>query len=173
MPDRVAQASLTWAQALSWRLRRHLLDPVGSASVADVVRRLGAVLAMDADAAELAVRTRRTSSRAGELTAALAAGEVVTVFAFRGAAHHVSPEEGGTWLALRAAGRQWELPSWVDHYGLPAAAWPDFRAAVREALAVGPLTVGELGAEVTRRPAYRHLAAVFAHGADTLVKPLT
>ena len=34
-------ASITWADALGWRMERHLLDPVGSDSVADVVRRLG------------------------------------------------------------------------------------------------------------------------------------
>ena len=59
------EASVTWAQALSWRMERQLLDPVGSESVAGVVRRLGAVLSMDESLAELAVRTRRTTSRAG------------------------------------------------------------------------------------------------------------
>ena len=61
------EATVTWAQALAWRMERQLLDPVGSESVADVVRRLGAVLSMDESAAELAVRTRRTASRSGEL----------------------------------------------------------------------------------------------------------
>ena len=59
------EVSVTWGQALAWRMERHLLDPVGSESVADVVRRLGAVLSMDESLAELAVRTRRTSSRSG------------------------------------------------------------------------------------------------------------
>src|SRR5215467_2176544 len=40
--------SITWRQALAWRLQRQLLDPVGSEPVGDVVRRLGAVLSMDA-----------------------------------------------------------------------------------------------------------------------------
>ena len=81
---RSTEASVTWAQALSWRMQRQLLDPVGAASVADVVRRLGAVLSMDESLAELAVRTRQTTSRPGELAAALAAGEVIKAFAFRG-----------------------------------------------------------------------------------------
>ena len=59
---------------------RHLLDPVGSESVADVVRRLGAVLSMDESLAELAVRTRRTRSRSGELAKALADGTVIKAF---------------------------------------------------------------------------------------------
>jgi winged helix DNA-binding protein len=167
------QTSVTWAQALAWRLQRQLLDPVGSESVAGVVRRLGAVPSMDESLAELAVRARRTASRAGELAAALVDGEVIKAFAFRGAVHYLSPEEGGIYLALRSAGRQWELPSWVEFYRLTPADWPDFRAAVREALSDGPLTVAELGRALTRHRAYRHLKPVFDEGAGTLIKPLT
>jgi hypothetical protein len=165
--------SLTWSQALAWRLERHLLDPVGSESVPDVVRRLGAVLSMDESLAELAVRTRRTRSRSGELAKALADGTVIKVFAFRGSMHYLSPEDGGIYLALRSAGRQWELRSWVEYYRLNASDWPDFRAAVREALSDGPLTITELGDALTRHRAYRHLKPVFDEGAGTLVKPLT
>ncbi|MGO4342370.1 DNA glycosylase AlkZ-like family protein [Pedococcus sp. 2YAF34] len=168
-----SEASVSWPRALAWRLGRQLLDPVGDESVGGVVQRLGAVPAMDDSLAELAVRTRRTRSRPGELAEALADGEVVKAFAFRGAVHYLSPEDGGAYLALRAAGRQWERTSWVDFYGLTPQAWPAFRTAVREALSGGPLTVAELGAAVTRHRDYRHLRAVFDDGAGTLVKPLT
>ena len=167
------EASVTWAQALAWRLERHLLDPVGTESVAGVVRRLGAVLAMDETLAELAIRTRRSTSRPGELAEALAAGTVIKVFAFRGAVHYLSPDEGGAYLALRSAGRQWERTSWVEYYRLTPEDWPAFRAVVRDALADGPLTLAELGDAVTGHRAYRHLKPVFDEGAGTLVKPLT
>ena len=167
------EVSVTWGAALGWRMERQFLAPVGSGSVADVVRRLGAVLSMDESLAELAVRTRRGASRPGELAEALAAGKVIKAFAFRGSMHYLSPEEGGVYLALRAAGRQWELPSWVEFYGLGPADWPDFRAAVRDALLDGPLTIPELGEVLTRRRAYRHLKPVFDEGAGTLIKPLT
>ncbi|GAB3771420.1 hypothetical protein FB382_000450 [Nocardioides ginsengisegetis] len=166
------QASITWAQALAWRLERHLLDPVGDGSVADVVRRLGAVLSMDDALAELAVRTRQKESEPGELAAALVSGEVIQAFSFRGSMHYLSPEDGGLYLALRSAGRQWELRSWVEYYRLGPADWPDFRAAVRAALDDGPLTVPELGQVLATNPAYAHLAPVFEEGAGTLVKPL-
>jgi hypothetical protein len=169
----VHEAEVTWGQALSWRLGRQLLTPVGSESVAGVVGRLGAVLSMDEGLAELAVRTRRTASEPGELTAALAAGEVVKAFAFRGSMHYLSPEDGGMYLALRAAGRQWERASWVEYYGLRASDWPDFRAAVRDALSDGPLTLADLGEVLTSHRAYRHLKPVFDEGAGTLIKPLT
>ena len=167
------EASVTWAQALAWRMERQLLDPVGSEPLAAVVRRLGAVLSMDESLAELAVRTRRTASRAGELSEALEEGRVITVFAFRGSMHYLSPEDGGIYLALRASGRQWELPSWVDYYGLAPTDWPDFRAAVRDALSGGPMTLDELGRAVTRRRAYHHLRTIFDDGGGALVKPLT
>jgi hypothetical protein len=167
------KARITWTQALAWRMGRHLLDPVGSESAGGVVRRLGAVLSMDEALAELAVRTRRNASRAGELAQALADGAVIKAFVFRGSMHYLSAEDGGVYLALRSAGRQWELPSWVEHYRLRPSDWPDFRAAVREALSDGPLTVHELGDALTRHRAYRHLKPVFDEGAGTLIKPLT
>jgi hypothetical protein len=149
---------------------RHLLDPVGNEPVAGVVRRLGAVLASDEGAAELAVRARRAGSRRGEVELALAQGRLVKVAAFRGAVHYLSAEDGGAYLALRAAGRQWQLPSWRRHHGLEPHDWPRFRGAVREALADGPLTLDELRAAVGR--ADRRLHGVFDGGAATLVKPL-
>jgi hypothetical protein len=153
-------------------MRQQLLAPVGTGSVADVVRRLGAVPAQPDDAAELAVRVRRARSRPGEVARALADGRIIKTFAFRGATHLLTPEDGCVYLALRAASRMWELPSWQSHYGLAPADWPALREAVREALAAGPLTRAELGAAVTARPRFRHLAFAFADGAGTLLKPL-
>ena len=75
---------------------------------------------MDESLAELAVRTRRTTSTPGELARPSATGDVIKAFAFRGAVHYLSPEDGGAYLALRAAGRQWERRSWVEYYGLTA-----------------------------------------------------
>ena len=153
----VTDGSITWRQALAWRLERHLLDPVGSDSVPNVVRRLGAVLAMDESLAELAVRARCTTSQSGELAKALADGTVIKAFAFRGSMHYLSPEDGGIYLALRSAGRQWELPSWVEYYRLTPSDWPDFRAAVREALERRAADHPELGDVLAEHRAYRHL----------------
>lgn len=165
-------ASVTWPQALAWRLQRHLLDPVGSESVADVVRRLVAVPAHPEPAAELAVRLRREQSRPGEVARALKAGEVVRTFAFRGATHLMVPDEAGVHLALRAASRMWELPSWQSFYGLSPSDWPRLREVVRDALSDGPLTRDELATAVTTEASFAHLRPVFADGAGTLLKPL-
>ena len=164
--------SLSWSQALAWRLRRHLLDPVGSESVAGVVRRLGAVPAQSDSAAELAVRARRERSSSGEVARALAEGRIIKTFAFRGATHLLTPEDGGAYLALRAASRMWELPSWQSFYGLTPSDWPLLREAVREALVDGPMTRDELGAAVTAQPKFHHLGFAFADRSCTLLKPL-
>jgi len=164
--------SMSWAEALAWRMRRQLLEPVGSESVAGVVRRLCAIPAQSDADTELAVRLRRARSRPGEVARALAEGRIIKTFAFRGATHLLTPEEGGAYLALRAASRMWELPSWQSYYGLTPADWPSFRQAVRDALAEGPLTRDELGGAVTARPKFRHLGFAFADGAGTLLKPL-
>ena len=166
------EISVTWAQALAWRLERHLLDPVGAMTAPDTVRRLGAILSMDGSLAEFAVRTRSGNSLAGDLAKALDDGTVIQAFLFRGAVHYLTPEDGAMYLALRSAGRQWESPSWVEHYGLAAAAWPDFRAAVRDALGDASLTVAELGEALAATKTYRHLRPVFEAGAATLIKPL-
>ena len=112
-----SEVSVSWAQALAWRMERQLLEPVGSDSVAGVVRRLGAVLSMDESLAELAVRTRR-KHRARRARESPGSGQVIKAFAFRGSMHYLAPEDGGIYLALRCAGRQWELPSWVEYYRL-------------------------------------------------------
>ena len=162
--------SIKWSQALAWRMRRQLLDPVGDDSVADVVRRLGAVQAQADSAAELAVRIRREWSRPGEVARALSEGRIIKTFAFRGATHLMTPEDGGIYLALRAASRMWELPSWQSYYSLAPSDWPYLREVVREALADGPLTLEGLGAAITARPQFGHLTFVFDGNPWTLLK---
>lgn len=163
----------TWANALAWRMRQQSLDPVGAGSVVDVVNRLGAVAAWPDAAAELAIGIRRKDCQSGDAARALAAGDLVKVFAFRGATHLMTPQDAGAYLALRASSRMWELPSWESFYGLTPSDWPRFREYVRRALAQGPLTRSELATALNRSSRYRHLRTHVAEGNDTLLKPLT
>ena len=137
-----------------------------------MVGRLGAVPAYPDTTPELAVGLRRSDSRFGEVARALDAGEVLKTYAFRGATHVLTPDEGGAYLALRASGRQWELPSWQETYGLVPGDWPAFRETVREAVAEGPLTRQELGLAVARRRGFRAAAAGLSSGSDALLKAL-
>src|SRR5262245_53927448 len=154
-------------------MRRQLLEPVGDGSVGDVVARLGAVPAYPEANADQAVAVRRRDGRPGDVARAAANGEVVKVYAFRGATHLMAPQEAGIYLALRASSRMWELPSWQEYYGLAPSDWPALRQTVREALAAGPITREELAAAVTGKRRYRHLKGAFADTSDTLLKPLS
>ncbi|WP_421741746.1 DNA glycosylase AlkZ-like family protein [Cellulomonas sp.] len=163
---------MTWPQALAWRMRRQLLDPLGDASAADVVRTLGAVPAQNDATTELAISARQRSPLPGELVHAIAEGALVRTFAFRGAVHVATPEDAGVYLALRASSRMWELPSWRTYYGLAPSDWPAFRQAARDALADGPLTPAALGDTLTAEPAFHHLETVFADNPWSLLKAL-
>lgn len=164
--------SLTWPGALAWRLRRHHLDPVGSATAPEVVGTLGAVASqLDPAAAELGIRTRQRTSRPGDLGRALDDGRLIRTFAFRGAVHLMTPDQAAIHLAIRASSRMWERPAWRSFYELEPADWPALRAAVREALADGPLTREELATAVAGTPRFRHLTAAFTHPSATFLKP--
>jgi hypothetical protein len=118
------------------------------------------------------VGLRRTGSAYGDVSAAFADGRLIKAFAFRGGRHLMTPENAGVYLRLRAASRQWELRSWQTFYELKVSDWPAFRAAVRDALADGPLTLAQLGAALVRDPRYRHLGAFFPNSAWTLIKAI-
>ena len=137
-----------------------------------MVGRLGAVPAYPDNTPELAVGLRRSGSRFGDVALALDAGDVFKTYAFRGATHLFTPEEGGAYLALRASGRQWELPSWQEAYGLAPGDWPPFRETVRAAVADGPLTRQELRVAVGRQRRLRDAAAGLISSSDTLLKAL-
>jgi hypothetical protein len=162
--------ALTWASALSWRLGRQYLDDDGAGSVSAVVDRLVAVPAWSGDA-ETAIRLRRAEPVPDEVAAAIAAGDVFATYAFRGATHLMTSSSASVHLAVRCAGRQWELASWRKYYGLEPEDWPRLRATVREALRGGPLTQHELALAVTKDPAYRHLLAAFDDKSHTFLKP--
>ena len=163
---------VTWPQALAWRMERQLLDPFGSLPVDGVVRRLGAVQAQVTSSAELAIRVRRRMSRKGEVARALADGRLVKTWAMRGTLHLLTPEEGGAFLALMAAGRSWERPSWVKYFGMTPAQMERLRGVVRDAIAGGPLTREELIEAVGRKRGFKSVAEGLRSGWGTLLKPI-
>lgn len=156
-------------RALGWRLGRHHLR-AGAGSVPEVVRRLGAVPAWSGDP-ELAVGRRLRRPAPGAVAAALAAGELIKTYAFRGGTYLLAAEDAGTYMAVRGANRQWELPSWQQHYELRPEDWPALRAAVRDAVADGPVTQAELADAVAAVRRFRHLRAGLANRSHTLLKP--
>ena len=164
--------ALTWPQVLAWRMRRQLLEPIGKASVQDVVRRLCGVQAQVASSAELAIRVRRTSSRPGEVARALSDGRLIKTWAMRGTLHLLTPKDAGALLSLIASGRSWELPSWERYFGMTTKHWDALRPAAREALEGKNLTREELIAAIVAQPSLSHLGDALRSGWGTLLKPL-
>lgn len=167
----MATVRVTRRQALAWRSRRqHLVSGAGSAT--EVVRTLGAVSVNGSDP-DLAVRRRLASpGTPGEVRRALSDGRLVQTFSFRGSVQVMAPETAGVFLALRAAGRQWALRSWVDHYRLRPDEWPDLRAIVRGVVAAGPVAPQVVADELAGSTRFAHLAKEFARPNHTLLKPL-
>ena len=164
-------AKVTWPQALAWRMRRHFLDPVGDQPVAAVVRRLCGVQSQVASYAELGVRVRRKTSKAGEIARAMSEGRVIKTWAMRGTLHLLTPEEGGTFLSLIAAGRSWERPAWERYFGLSPKQFEALRHVIREALDGKVLTREELIAAVVSRRGFGHVGDAMRSGWGTLFKP--
>jgi hypothetical protein len=167
----VATARVTRQQALAWRLRRqHLLT--GAASAVEVVRTLVAVSVNGCDP-DLAVRRRLARPGGpGEVQRALADGRLLRTFSFRGSVQVMAPETAGPYLAVRAAGRQWALKSWVEHYRLPADDWPALREIVRGVVAAGTVPPQAVADALAGDRRFGHLAREFAEPNITLIKPL-
>ncbi|HEX5039950.1 MAG TPA: crosslink repair DNA glycosylase YcaQ family protein [Candidatus Limnocylindria bacterium] len=163
---------IDWRQALAWRMKRQLLDPIGDGSVTDVVRQLGAVQAQVASSAELAIRLRRRTSRAGEVAAAVTRGDLLKTWAMRGALHLITPREGAAFLSVIAAGRSWERPSWQRYFGLTPEKMGRFRETVREAMDGTTLSREDIVAAVAADPVLVNLADELRSGWGTLLKPL-
>lgn len=166
----MARVRVTRHQSLAWRLRRqHLIG--GAADATEVVRTLAAVPVFGSDP-DLSVRRRLASpGEPGEVPRALADGRLVRTFSFRGAVQVMAPQTAGAYLAVRAAGRQWARRSWVEHYRLPADAWPDLRALVREVVAGGPVPPQAVADALAGHPRFGHLAHELARPNITLLKP--
>lgn len=166
--------TVSWQQALAWRMQRQLLDPVSRLPVAGVVRRLCGVQTQVASSAELAVRVRREASRPGEVSRALSQGRLIKTWAMRGALHLLTPEDAGAFLSLMASGRSWERPSWQRYFGVTPKQLDALRGAVREALDNRFLTREELVAAIIGRRGLgiEHVGDALRSGWGTLLKPL-
>jgi hypothetical protein len=165
-------ATVTWDQALAWRMRRHYLDPIGDRPVPAVVRRLCGVQAQVASTAELCVRVRRTKSKAGDVARALKDGRIIKTWAMRGTLHLLTPEEAGYFLSLLASRRMWDLPSWQRYFRITPKLMDLYRDVARDALDRRVLTREQLIAAVTARRGLAHFDEHLRSGWGSLLKPL-
>lgn len=164
--------SVTWPQALAWRLDRHLLSTISDPSIEDVVSRLCGVQSQVASSAEFAIRVRRSKSKAGEIASALAEGRLIKTWAMRATLHLLTPEDAGAYLSLMASTRWWERPIWERYFGLTARHIEEMRGIFREVVGDQALTREDVIAGITQRPGFEQLGEHMRSGWGTVFKPL-
>lgn len=164
--------SLTWDRILAWRLRRQLLDPVGTPDALSVVRALCGVQAQVPSAAELAVAVRQDPPTPDGLAEALAEALALRTWAMRGTLHVLAPEDAGAFLSLVGAVRTWEQPAWQRNFGAGPEEVALLARTVTEVLDGRVLERDELIEEVAARAGHRELDEHLRSGWGALLKPL-
>ncbi|QBI54023.1 DNA glycosylase AlkZ-like family protein [Streptomonospora litoralis] len=159
-------------QVHAWRLRRQFLQPRARGGAVEIVGRLCGVQAQVASAAETAVAVRSSRPRPGAVERALAAGELVKVWAMRGTLHVLPAGEAGAFLALLAATRTWEKPAWQRAFGVSPGEVAELAEAVGELLGNEVLTRDELVAGLVADRRFAHLEKQLRSGWGALLKPL-
>jgi hypothetical protein len=167
-----ARLRTTWPQVLAWRMRRHLLDPVGEVDVVDVVRRLCGVQAQVPAAAALAVRVRQQASPPGGVTGALEERRLMRTWAMRGTLHLLAPKEAGAYLSLVGAARSWEKASWQKAFGMAPDEMVTLVEAIGQTLDGRVLSRDELVAAVGELVDRPDLEAELRSGWGAVLKPV-
>ncbi|UWP78545.1 winged helix DNA-binding domain-containing protein [Dactylosporangium fulvum] len=162
--------SLSWPHVLSWRCRRQLLhrptpDPLA------VVRALAGVQAQVTSAAEQAVAVRQPVPDPASVRAAVAAKRLVKTWSARGTLHLLDVAEAPAHLALLAAARTWEKPSWQKTF-VTAGQLEQISAAAWEALDGTVLSRDELTTAIVEHAGDPGLEEHLRSGWGTVLKPL-
>lgn len=157
-------ATVTWAQALAWRMRRqHLVRRAGSADLLAVTARLCGLHAQLMSSAELSHWARIDGLDRDAVRDALwTRRELVKLWAMRGTPHLLPAAELGLWLGALASYRT---------YGLTDPAISDLLTHVGEALAAGPMTRSELAAEILRRTGSTATSELIQQSWGSYLKP--
>lgn len=162
----------TWPQVLAWRMGQQWLDPLGTASAVDVVRRLCGVQSQVPSAANLAVAVRQKEPDLGAVQAALDDRSLMRTWAMRGTLHLLPPDEAGAYLSLVGAARSWEKASWTKHFGPTPAEMAELVDLVGEILDDRVLTRDELVTEIGDRLGHPQLEKQLRSGWGMLLKPI-
>src|SRR5438876_8051795 len=88
-------ATLTHDRVLAWRMRRQLIDPVGTLDVADTVSRLCGAQAQVPSSAALALALRSREPQADAVDRALGERALMRTWAMRGTLHLLPPADAG------------------------------------------------------------------------------
>jgi hypothetical protein len=147
-----APISLTWRQALAWRMRRHqLVERAPRAALLDVVDRIGGLHAQVMSSAELTAWARVDDLAPEDVGEALWADRtLVKLWAMRGTLHLLPARELGTWLGALGTYDHFLRGSWLRAFGTTREELEGLIDAIEQALDGELLTRQALGTEVER-----------------------
>ena len=161
--------SLTWDQALAWRLGQQLLDSPGTDPVR-VISKIGGVQAQVASSAAQAVAIR--SKRLPDIEHLLwEKRRLVKTWAMRGTLHLLSASEIGVWIAALRQ-RPWKItPAWEKYHGIRKSQLDSLTGAIPDVISGEPMTREELTAAVVAKTRDRGLGEALSSGWSQVLKP--
>ena len=143
---------LTWAQALTWRMRHHyLIDRAAPSEMLQVTARIGGLHAQVMSSAELTLHARVEGlDREAVARALWEERSLVKLWAMRGTLHLLPAAELDTWLGALATYDHYLKPAWLRAFEISEEQLERLVDVIGEALDGRPLTREELGAAVAR-----------------------
>jgi winged helix DNA-binding protein len=168
-----AASSLTWEQAIAWRVRRHGLEErIPRKDVLDVVSALCGVHAQVMSSAELTLWARVDGLRRDDVNRALWQDRsLVKIWAMRGTLHLVPTTEYPMWQAALGTYDHYLRPSWSKYFGVEQGKVESMIDAVGRALDGRLLTREELAGEVARLMRDPALGDALLESWGALLKP--
>lgn len=163
---------LTWDDVLIWRCRQQLLHrPPEAAEPVAVARALAGVQAQVASCAEQAVAARQPAADPASVRGAIEAKRLVKTWAARGTLHLLDVAQAPAHLALLAAARSWEKPSWQKTY-VAVAQLEKIAAAAWDCLGGTVLSRDELTTAIVEHAGDPSIEEHLRSGWGTVLKPL-
>ncbi|MBI3965538.1 MAG: AlkZ family DNA glycosylase [Chloroflexi bacterium] len=151
MEKPAAEISLTWEQALAWRLGRHFLDEPTEEGAVAIARRLSGVHAQVMSSAELAIGIRTQGTSPADVQSAIGRERsLVKTWTVRGTLHLVAAEDLPMWVAALRGRTNYLSPAWLRYHGVTADEMQAIIEAIPQALDGRALTREALAREVAR-----------------------
>ena len=168
-----AAATLTWDQAVGWRLRRqHLADRQPRKRLPDVVHDLCGLHAQVMSSAELTAWARVDDLRRTDVRDALwERRELVKLWAMRGTLHLVTAADYPTWVGALGTYAHFRRDAWLKYFGLTAKQMDKLLAAVAVALDGDACTREELAARVRSRTRSKAMGELVMGSWGSMLKP--
>ena len=165
--------SLTWRQALAWRMRRHhLVERAPRAALLDVVDDVCGLHAQVMSSAELTAWARVDDLGREDVSQALwDERALVKLWAMRGTLHLLAARSLGTWLGALGTYEHYLKGAWLRAFGTSREELEALVVVVGEALDGKLLTREALGAEVERLAGTPGLAEKIQESWGGFLKP--